>query len=121
MLISEDGGRTWAEHFTPPGLVIDFEVDPEDPDHLVGGDRDAARALDRRCEEVAADRRRVAGSGSRGRRLDALYRAQKDGTVERSRTAASGGSAPARCRASPTGSRRSGESGSTSRSATGRS
>jgi len=35
MLISDDGGHRFVERFTPPGLVIDFEVDPEDPDHLL--------------------------------------------------------------------------------------
>jgi hypothetical protein len=35
MLISEDGGRSFAEHFTPRGLVIDFEVDPSDPARIV--------------------------------------------------------------------------------------
>jgi photosystem II stability/assembly factor-like uncharacterized protein len=35
MLISEDGGRRFTEHFTPRGLVIDFEVHPADPDVLV--------------------------------------------------------------------------------------
>jgi photosystem II stability/assembly factor-like uncharacterized protein len=35
MLISEDGGKTFTEHFTPRGLVIDFAVDPEDPHTIV--------------------------------------------------------------------------------------
>lgn len=35
LLISEDGGRTFSEHFTPRGLVLDFEVDPEDPDRIL--------------------------------------------------------------------------------------
>jgi hypothetical protein len=35
MLISEDGGKTFTEHFTPRGLVIDFAVDPDDPHTLL--------------------------------------------------------------------------------------
>ena len=84
MLISEDGGKTFEERFTPPGLIIDFEVDPEDPDHLLA-------ATDSRLvrSEDAGERWRPIDSGD-GIRLvwpapGALYRAQKDGTVERSR------------------------------------
>lgn len=35
MIISSDGGRTFEEHFTPRGLILDFEVDPEDPQRIV--------------------------------------------------------------------------------------
>ena len=35
MLISTDGGKTFTEEFTPRGLVIDFEVDPADPDRII--------------------------------------------------------------------------------------
>lgn len=35
LLISQDGGKTFKEEFTPPGLVIDFEVDPEDPEYIL--------------------------------------------------------------------------------------
>ena len=35
LLISEDGGKRFSEHFTPRGLILDFEVDPEDPDRIV--------------------------------------------------------------------------------------
>lgn len=35
MLISDDGGRSFSEHFTPRGLILDFEVDPGDPDTIV--------------------------------------------------------------------------------------
>ena len=35
MLISDDGGKSFTEHFTPRGLIIDFEVDPADPDTIV--------------------------------------------------------------------------------------
>lgn len=35
MLISEDGGEKFSEHFTPRGLIVDFEVDPDDPKTIV--------------------------------------------------------------------------------------
>ena len=84
MLISGDGGRTFTEQFTPRGLIIDFEVDPQDPDRILAStDQELFRSTD-------------GGKGWRGVapgegiRLawpapDALYRAEKDGTVERSR------------------------------------
>ena len=35
MLISSDGGKTFTEEFTPRGLMIDFEVDPANPERIV--------------------------------------------------------------------------------------
>jgi hypothetical protein len=35
ILVSEDGGKEWVEHFTPRQLVLDFVVDPKDPKHLI--------------------------------------------------------------------------------------
>ena len=35
ILISEDDGKTFSEHFTPRGLIIDFEVDPDDQDTIL--------------------------------------------------------------------------------------
>jgi photosystem II stability/assembly factor-like uncharacterized protein len=35
ILVSEDEGRRWSEHFTPRELLVDFVVDPQDPKHLV--------------------------------------------------------------------------------------
>ena len=35
MLISDDGGKTFKEEFTPRGLMIDFEVDPAKPERIV--------------------------------------------------------------------------------------
>ncbi len=47
MLISEDDGKTFTEHFTPRGLIIDFEVDPDDPDRIVAAtDEQLYRSLD---------------------------------------------------------------------------
>ena len=40
MLISEDGGRTFTEEFTPRGLIIDFEVDPANGDRIVASTED---------------------------------------------------------------------------------
>ena len=31
IVISEDGGRTFTERFTPRGLIVDFDVDPANP------------------------------------------------------------------------------------------
>ena len=35
ILVSTYEGRTWSERFTPRQLVLDFAVDPEDPDRIV--------------------------------------------------------------------------------------
>ena len=40
LLISRDGGRTFTENFTPRGLIIDFEVDPADPERVVASNAD---------------------------------------------------------------------------------
>ncbi len=83
ILISDDGGRTFTENFTPRGLVIDFEVDPANPKRIVASnDGELFRSTDTGASWRPIDRRE-------GIRLswpapDALYRALKDGTVERS-------------------------------------
>jgi hypothetical protein len=83
MLVSSDGAERFVEHFTPPGLVIDFEVSPDDPDTIVAAtETRLVRSTD------GARRWRPVGEGS-GIRLawpaqDALYRTVVDGTVERS-------------------------------------
>jgi len=84
LLISGDQGKTFTERFTPPGLIIDFEVDPRDPDRLIASTE--SRLL---RSDDAGRRWRPVASGD-GIRLvwpapDALYRAEKDGAVERSR------------------------------------
>jgi Photosynthesis system II assembly factor YCF48 len=84
ILISPDGGRTFSEHFTPRQLVIDFEVDPEDPERIFAStDRELFRSEDggegwRAVER--ADGIRLVWTGP-----DAFFRAEKDGTVSRSR------------------------------------
>jgi hypothetical protein len=114
MLISDDGGHTFVERFTPPGLVIDFEVDPGDPDHLL------AATETRLVRSTDGGRRWRPIDTGEGIRLvwpaaDALYRAEKDGARA---TAASAGTGWGRCPGSPTSSRRSGPRRWTSPSAT---
>jgi hypothetical protein len=83
LLISRDGGRTFVENFTPRGLIIDFEVDPANPERIVASNADELfRSLDTGASWRPLDRRR-------GIRLawpapDALYRALADGSVQRS-------------------------------------
>jgi hypothetical protein len=80
MIISEDGGRSFAENFTPRGLIIDFEVDPEDPELILAA---TDNQLFRSEDEGRSWRPLQPGEGTRlawpapGR----LYRALKDGTV----------------------------------------
>jgi photosystem II stability/assembly factor-like uncharacterized protein len=87
LLVSRDGGRTFTEQFTPRGLIIDFEVDPEDPEHVVAANAEELfRSNDTGASWRPLDRRP-------GIRLvwpapDKLYRALKDGTVQ---TSADGG------------------------------
>jgi len=83
ILISDDDGKTFTENFTPRGLIIDFEVDPANPKRLVASnDSELFRSTDTGESWRPIDRRE-------GIRLswpapDALYRALKDGTVQRS-------------------------------------
>ena len=35
ILVSDDEGATWTEHFTPRELLLDFVVDPADPERLL--------------------------------------------------------------------------------------
>jgi hypothetical protein len=84
LLISEDDGRTFTERFTPRELVIDFEVDPEDPERIFA-------STDTRLlrSEDGGERWRSVEEGERLRLVwtqpDAFFRAAQDGTVERSR------------------------------------
>jgi photosystem II stability/assembly factor-like uncharacterized protein len=84
LLISEDEGRGFTERFTPRGLVIDFVVDPEDGDHLLASTEEQLF----RTEDQGETWRPVqAGEEIRldWPAADALYRAQADGLIERSR------------------------------------
>jgi hypothetical protein len=83
MLISTDGGRTFAERFTPKGLVIDFVVDPEDPDYIVAATEDQMYKT-----EDGGERWRPLTPGA-GMRLvwpqaGTIVRAEQDGTVSHS-------------------------------------
>jgi hypothetical protein len=83
LIVSEDGGRSFTERFTPRGLIIDFEVDPEDPAHVLA----ATDGVLFRSEDEGESWRPLARS--EGSRLawpepDRLYLANKNGTVSRS-------------------------------------
>jgi photosystem II stability/assembly factor-like uncharacterized protein len=83
LIVSEDGGRSFVEHFTPRGLIIDFEVDPEDPAHVLAA---TDEILFRSEDEGESWRPLVQSEGSRlaWPEPDRLYLAAKDGTVSRS-------------------------------------
>ena len=105
MLISDDGGKTFTEHFTPRGLIIDFEVDPDDPDTIVAATEEQLyRSTDGGDSWRPALREpgvRVAWSSP-----DRLFIATRDGTVQ---VSADGGDTTRRSgpsTASPTCSRR---------------
>lgn len=83
LLISDDGGKTFEERFTPRGLIIDFVVDPEDSEHILAATedqlfetRDGGRAW---RPLAAATGVRLAWPGS-----DRLFRADRDGSFYRS-------------------------------------
>jgi len=84
MLVSGDGGRTFVEQFTPRGLIIDFDVDPDDPKHIFAANE---TTLFRSENGGKSWRATVQGEGIRLEwpAADAFYRAEKDGTVQRSR------------------------------------
>jgi photosystem II stability/assembly factor-like uncharacterized protein len=80
LLVSRDGGRTFEEEFTPRGLIIDFEVDPANPDRIVAStDQELFRSEDR----GGTWRPLAVGQGIRlaWSAPDALYRAEQDGRV----------------------------------------
>jgi photosystem II stability/assembly factor-like uncharacterized protein len=83
LIVSEDGGRSFVEHFTPRGLIIDFEVDPEDPAHVLAS---TDEILFRSEDEGESWRPLAQREGSRlaWPEPDRLYLAAKDGTVSRS-------------------------------------
>jgi photosystem II stability/assembly factor-like uncharacterized protein len=83
MLISRDGGRTFSERFFQDGAVIDFEVDPSDPQRIVASNEDQLfRSSDGGASWDELDR--AVGIRLAWPARDALYRALEDGTVERS-------------------------------------
>lgn len=83
LLVSSDAGKTFAESFTPRGLVFDIAVDPADPQRVLAAtEQRLFRSTD------TGKRWRAIGSGAAFRLAwpapDALYRAARDGIVERS-------------------------------------
>ena len=79
ILVSKDDGKNWTERFTPRQLVLDFVVDPEDPQHLIAStEQQLYRSTD------GGDKWRPADVGTRSRLAwpapDALMRADQDGT-----------------------------------------
>jgi len=81
ILISEDEGKTWTEHFTPRQLVLDFVVDPEDPEHLI-----ASTAEQMYRSEDGGDKWRPSEQAKAARldwpAPDTLMRADKDGLFQ---------------------------------------
>lgn len=83
MLISSDGGRKWVEKLGPRGLIVDFVVAPDDPDYLIA----TTDSQTYRSEDQADTWRPLEPTPSprfAWPKPDALFRAQKDGTFERS-------------------------------------
>jgi photosystem II stability/assembly factor-like uncharacterized protein len=87
MLISPDGGKTFREEFTPRGLIIDFEVDPADPERIIAS---TETELFRTEDGGKSWRPRAPPQGNRraGVQPALLYRADADGTIK---TSADGG------------------------------
>jgi hypothetical protein len=85
IVISRDEGRTFQERFTPRGLIIDFAVDPEDPDYILADNDDelfASRDGGRQWKGLLrAPRIRLAWPAA-----GHLYRADQDGKVYTSTT-----------------------------------
>jgi photosystem II stability/assembly factor-like uncharacterized protein len=83
LVISDDDGRTFTEHFTPRGRIIDFEVDPADPARVVAATEDQ---VFRSEDEGEGWRPLIAAEGARlaWPEPDRLYRADTDGSVYRS-------------------------------------
>jgi hypothetical protein len=81
MLISTDGGKTFTEEFTPRGLVIDFEVDPANPERIIAATEDE---LFRTEDGGKSWRPLTPGTGIRlaWTEPQRLYRADADGTVK---------------------------------------
>jgi len=80
ILTSDNGGRSFTEHFTPRGLIIDFVVDPADPDRILADtDEKVFRSTDGGDgwhPLLSAKRMRMAWPAP-----GFLYRADQDGTI----------------------------------------
>jgi hypothetical protein len=79
LLISEDNGKTFAERFTPTGLIIDFAVDPKDENYILAATEDT---LHNTSDQGENWRPVQPGTGIRLEwNENGLYRADQDGTV----------------------------------------
>ncbi|HEX2084585.1 MAG TPA: YCF48-related protein [Solirubrobacteraceae bacterium] len=81
ILVSEDEGKTWTERFTPRELILDFVVDPEDPNKILASTEEQIFR-----SEDGGERWRPADSAPAARldwpAPDALMRADKDGVFQ---------------------------------------
>ena len=89
ILVSPDGGKSWEEHSAPHGNVLDFVVDPEDPDYLIASTEDQMfHSTDQGKTWTPVAR---AGSARLAwPEAGALYRADADGLVYTSDTRGDG-------------------------------
>ncbi len=83
MVISQDGGRTFTERFTPRGLIVDFEVDPANADRILAATDDKLfRSQD--GGKTWRPLQLIDGPRLAWPVPDRLYVAASDGTVSRS-------------------------------------
>jgi photosystem II stability/assembly factor-like uncharacterized protein len=83
IVISEDGGRTFTERFTPRGLIVDFEVDPANPHRILAATEDRLfRSVD--GGETWRPLLLIDGSRLAWPAPDRLFLAAADGMVSRS-------------------------------------
>jgi photosystem II stability/assembly factor-like uncharacterized protein len=80
IVISADEGKTFKEHFTPRGLIIDFVVDPEDPKYILADNDDELFASSDSGDQwkplLRSPRMRLSWPAA-----GFLYRADQDGKV----------------------------------------
>jgi photosystem II stability/assembly factor-like uncharacterized protein len=87
VIVSDDGGKSWEERSAPPGRVIDFVVDPSNPDQmLASGVQTLFRSTDGGDSWTAATG--AAGPSLEWPEPDAVYRADEDGRFYVSRNGA---------------------------------
>jgi hypothetical protein len=82
MLISDDGGKTFSERFTPTGLIVDFVVDPKNPNHILAATEDTLHST-----TDGGENWRPIGSGANIRMEwndQGLFRADQDGSISTS-------------------------------------
>ena len=81
ILVSENDGKDWSERFTPRELVLDFVVDPDDPDHILAS---TAETLYRTTDGGNGWRPAMQVKSARlaWPEKDVVMRADKDGTFQ---------------------------------------